>query len=185
HGKLARWLYGVLACFIAWLVGAAVLLYFPIWVMGAAIFYVPKPTISRRLRVAMLAISAAAFGCTTILAQYYWESGLMKDYCMSSAFCVFLYFLINNAPEVSNWYSKMSHKMASSSYTLYVVHTPFLVFIAVWISGRWIPTSLHMTYGVLLVCAAWIYAHLIHLAFEAHTDQIRNWTERKLGMLAR
>ena len=185
HGKLARCFYGILACMIAWLVGATVLLYFPIWVMGAAMFYVPKPTVSRRLRRAMLAISAVIFGCTTILAHYSWKSGLVGDYCMSSAFCVFLYFLINSAPEINRRYSKISHEMASSSYTLYVVHTPFLVFIAVWIGGRWIPTPLHVTYGILLVCAAWIYAHLIHMVFEAHTDQIRTWAERRMGMLPR
>lgn len=185
HGKLARCFYGILAGMIAWLVGAAVLLYFPIWVMGGAMFYVPKPAISRLLRVVMLAISAAVFGCTTVLAQYYWSSGLVKDYWMSSAFCVFLYFLIHSAPEVKPWYSKVSHEIASSSYTLYVVHTPFLVFIAVWVGSRWIPTPLHVTYGILLVCAAWIYAHLIHMVFEAHTDQIRSLAEQKLGLSTR
>jgi peptidoglycan/LPS O-acetylase OafA/YrhL len=167
---------------IAWLVGASVLLYFPIWVMGALVFYVPKSTVSNRLRGVLLGISAVVFAGTTILAHSYWKNQLFSDYCMSTAFAVFLYFLINHATEVGDMYSKVSHEMASSSYTLYVVHTPFLVFIAVWIGGRWIPTPLHVTYAVLILGAAWIYAHLIHMVFEAHTDQIRSWAERKLGL---
>ena len=185
HGKLARSFYAILAFMIAWLVGTAILLYFPIWVMGAAVFYVPKLTASNRLRGAMLVISAVVFGCTTILAHHYWKNALVADYCMSTAFSIFLYFLINHASEVGSVYSKISHEMASSSYTLYVVHTPFIVFIAVWIGGRWVPTALHATYEILILVAAWIYAHLIHMVFEAHTDQIRSWVERKLGMLAR
>lgn len=185
HRKRGRILYGILACFIAWFIGTSLLLYFPIWVIGTLVFYLPKWNRSGVLRVAMLAISAAVFGGTAILARLYWTNGLVADYSMSIAFAIFLYFLVNNTPTVSDMYSNIAHEMASSSYTLYVVHTPFLVFIAVWIGGRWTPTLLHVAYAILLVCAAWIYAHLIHMLFEAHTDQIRTWTERKLGMSAR
>lgn len=182
YKRPARVVYGILVCMIAWLVGPSVLLYFPIWVMGALVFYIPKSAASNRLRVVMLGISAVVFAGTTILAHS-WKDQLLSDYCMSTAFAVFLYFLINHAAEVGDVYSKVSHEMASSSYTLYVVHTPFLVFLAVWIGGRWIPTPLHVTCEVFILCAAWIYAHLIHMAFEAHTDQIRSWTERKLGLV--
>lgn len=185
HRKRGRILYGILACSIAWFIGTSLLLYFPIWAIGTIIFYLPKWNTSGALRVATLAISAVVFGFTAILARDYWTNGLIADYSMSITFAIFLYFLINNTPTVSNVYSKVSHEMASSSYTLYVVHTPFLVFIAVWIGGRWIPTPLHVTYEVLLLCAAWIYAHFTHMVFEANTDQIRSWAERKLGMSAR
>lgn len=185
HQKRGRIFYGVLACLIGWFIGKDLLLYFPIWVIGTLIFYLPKWNVSGLLRVATLAISAVVFGCVTVMARFYWTNVLIADYCMSIAFAIFLYFLINNSPPVSDLYSNVSHEMASSSYTLYVVHTPFLVFIAVWIGGRWIPTPLHMVYEILLVGAAWIYAHLIHMVFEAHTDQFRSWTERKLGMSAR
>ena len=185
HRKRGRILYGFLACLIAWFIGTPLLLYFPIWVIGTLIFYLPRWNTSGVLRVATLAISAVVFGCTTVLARVYWTNALFADYSMSITFAIFLYFLINKTPAVSDLYSNVSHEMASSSYTLYVVHTPFLVFIAVGIGGRWIPTPLHVAYEFLLVCAAWIYAHLIHMVFEAHTDQIRSWTERKLGMSAR
>lgn len=181
HGKPSRVVYGILVCMIAWMVGASILLYFPIWVMGALVFYVPKSTVSNRWRRVMLGISALVFLVFTVLAHS-WKNQLFSDYCMSTAFAVFLYFLINHATDVGDVYSKVSHEMASSSYTLYVVHTPFLVFIAVWVGGRWIPTPLHVTYEVLILGAAWIYAHLIHMVFEAHTDQIRSWTEHKLGL---
>jgi hypothetical protein len=62
------------------------------------------------------------------------------------------------------------------------MHTPFLVFVAVWIGGRWMPTPLHVTYAILILGAAWMYSHLIHMVFEAHTDNIRSWAERKLGL---
>ncbi len=185
HQKRGRIFYGILACLIGWFIGKDLLLYFPIWVIGTLIFYLPKWNASGLLRVATLAISAVVFACATFLARFYWTNALIADYGMSIAFAIFLYFLINNSPDVSDLYSNVSHEMASSSYTLYVVHAPFLVFIAVWICGRWIPTPLHVVYEILLVGAAWVYAHLIHMVFEAHTDQIRSWTERKLGMSAR
>ena len=98
HQKRGRIFYGVLACLIGWFIGKDLLLYFPIWVIGTLIFYLPKWNVSGLLRVATLAISAVVFGCVTVMARFYWTNVLIADYCMSIAFAIFLYFLINNSP---------------------------------------------------------------------------------------
>ena len=180
---ITRILYGTVAILIAWFTREDILLYFLIWVFGAALFYLPKLNCSLRIRRAMLAVSAALFFLDVLSTKREWQNAVLSDFVLSGCFLFFLYCLLIQSTPVSTRYSKFSHGLASSSYTLYVVHVPFLVFISVWIGTRWVPTTLHLALAMAVLCGTWLYAYLVYRVFEAHTREVRVWTEKKLKLL--
>ena len=74
-----------------------------------------------------------------------------------------------------------SRMLARFSYTLYVVHTPFLLLITAVVvgEGRWQPTPFNFlkACGILGVILA--YAYAVASVTEFHTDAIRQWFERR------
>ena len=176
----ARLAYGAAGLSIAWFVRGDILLYFPIWVIGAAVYYLPKSNHSVATKRIFLAISAALFGLDFLSTKQYWSNLLISDLVLSCFFALFLYCLLNQTTAVGLRYAKLSHGLASSSYTLYVVHLPLLVFVVVWLGKRWVPTPLHLLFVLGIMCGTWLYAYGIYYLFEAHTPKIRQWTERKL-----
>ncbi len=185
RNKLAsRIAYGTIFLTIVWIVRIGFLLYFPIWLLGIAIFYLPKPNIPSHVTAGMLAFSAAIFVFDLLLVRIYWRNDIVSDYSVAVSFAFLLYWLLHLPTKVSSIYSKASHGLAASSYTLYVVHMPLLVFISalLGVGKRWAPTPRHLIFLFSLNCGAWIYAYGVSRLFEARTNTVRRWVEQKLGL---
>jgi len=80
--------------------------------------------------------------------------------------------------------TKVSRSLARSSYTLYVVHVPFLVLLTALLSGggRWVPDMPHIFKALAMLAITLLYAHLVASITEFHTDSIRRWIEGRLGL---
>lgn len=80
--------------------------------------------------------------------------------------------------------TKASRSLAHSSYTLYVMHVPFLVLLTALVSGgnRWVPDAQHILKGLGILAVTLLYAHLVASLTEFHTESIRRWIEGRLGL---
>ncbi len=179
---LTRIFYGSVGILIAWFVRGPILLYFPIWVIGTAAFYLPRSNRSLLVRRGMLGLSVAVFLVVLALSQRKYQNVLVWDLILTVAFVFLLYWSLNQSTAVGTRYAKFAHGLASSSYTLYVVHLPLLVFIAVWVGQQRAPTAWKIASFIAILCGTWLYAHLVYYLFEAHTRTIRMWTEKKLKL---
>jgi peptidoglycan/LPS O-acetylase OafA/YrhL len=73
-------------------------------------------------------------------------------------------------------YSWLAQRSARSSYTLYLVHLPMLVFLKASLHlPRALPTSHMCLVGIGLLAGTMLYAQLVYQVFEKHTDRVRNW----------
>ena len=164
---------------VAVFMGRYLLTYFPIWLLGTVIYFLPKPK-RFRFAPAMTGIAGCLFGLDLWLTKVFWQNAYVSDFSVAICFAFFLYWLLHLPSKVSERYIKATNTLAASSFTLYVTHMPFLVFIAAWNGTRREPTPLHMLFLGGLVLLVWIYARIVYMCFERNTNNLRSWLERKL-----
>ncbi|AFZ27946.1 putative acyltransferase [Cylindrospermum stagnale PCC 7417] len=76
-----------------------------------------------------------------------------------------------------NIISRFSLWFSDFSYTIYLTHLPFLVFILSIVikQSRWQPDTLHIFYGVALVLITVIFARLVYFLTERNTSKLRSY----------
>jgi peptidoglycan/LPS O-acetylase OafA/YrhL len=154
--------------------GREIALYFLIWLMGVAIHFLPAVHIrlawGRRLFI--LVAAAASVGT---LAWCKESHSTWSDWVLGAVVGGLIYAILccshTPAPRAYRW---ASHALSRSSYTLYLVHVPFIVFVAAWIGRIRLPPSwdqFSLTAAVFLATLA--YAQVVWFLFERRTDSLR------------
>jgi len=177
--------------------GSGVAALFPAWLLGALIAYFQ---VDLRKRVAML--STATLGClrcvaiVILLGAMLWDriSGGSPWHTPPATFAVaavagvlVVLLLPDLTPKrvVPRRLLQFASYLASSSFSLYAIHLPVLVFLAVLLSpggvtGSWIPSPLvwtkYLAVVALLVGVGWAFGTLT----ERHTDAVRRFVSSKL-----
>lgn len=171
-----------LAC--AWFVGRDILLVFPLWLLGTVLALVPAPRVGVRLRVIVIIVYCPLF---FILAKTSLVSGVLSDYILGAATFALLWSLLaakSAAP--ANRRVAISRIAARFSYTLYLVHVPFLVLLAAATEGesRWQPDVGHLLAGTAELLMVIGYAFAIATLTEFQTDHVRRWIEKRFLRIA-
>lgn len=171
---------GVMLLAIGVLVGKSILLSFPIWLMGALLARLRKPSSFSTI---------AGFGAAILYVPLFFFLAkshiplLFSDYLLGSATLVLLWILLaNRAPAGRSSWIQLARGTARCSYTLYLVHLPFIVFVASLTvrDVRWQPTFLHILYGAAILAGTGLYAWLVAAATEFRTDRVRAWVESRI-----
>ena len=156
---------------------------FPIWLLGAALLNLPRPHLSNPLRwLAAAAYVPLVFLCTRLHATL----GIVSDYILAGGTAALIWTLLSAsqpAPAAAGQV-RFSRGLARFSYSLYVVHFPFLTLIAALLVGdqRWQPTPAYIAAGLGILAVTLAYAYGIASLTEFHTDHVRRWVERTLGI---
>ncbi len=178
-------LFLAIACFVR----NSLLLAFPIWLAGVALFKLPRPSLSPRLGK-LLRIAAAILYLPLFLVsgKSTFITGNTRDYLLTVLTVVFLWVILS-AKETYAPHElrvRVSRELARFSYTLYAVHVPFLVFFTALAAGnsRWIPRPLTLLAGSGILLATMLYSWTTAFLTEFRTDAIRAKFERLLGIAA-
>jgi peptidoglycan/LPS O-acetylase OafA/YrhL len=179
----ARLITAALLVFLcAWL-RTTLLPLFPIWLLGAALLGFPRPPLSTSVRwLAAGAYVPIIFLCTHL----YGSLRIVSDYMLAGATTIFLWALLCASQSVPPDAVKVRfcRGLARFSYTLYVVHLPFLALIAALLVGdrHWQPTFLHIAVAIGILAATVGYACGMASLTEFHTDSARKWVEQRFGV---
>ena len=172
----------IAAAVVLWLIGANLRNYFPIWLMGVAVLFLPAPALSRALRYACASAALLLFGIAAALARIGEMSPATGDYLVGVAVALLLYALIilfRGEALTRTVKRTAGHELAGFAYTLYLAHLPLLVFIAAWLlpgrALRWSPDASHLLLACGLVLGALIYSYLLSRVTERHTGRVRRW----------
>ena len=142
----------------------------------------PRPHLSNSLRwLAVATYVPIVFLCTRLHGTL----GIVSDYILAGGTAALIWTLLSAsqpAPAAPDKYA--SPGLARFSYTLYVVHLPFLTLIAALLVGdrRWQPTPPHIAPGLGILTVTLAYAYGMASLTEVHTDLVRRWVERNLGI---
>jgi peptidoglycan/LPS O-acetylase OafA/YrhL len=170
----------------AWFVSHYVLQLFPLWLLGTVLAAIPAPKVNPMLRIAAVIVYAPLL---FFLSKTSLVSGVSSDYILGIATFVFIWLLLGarSAASASRWIS-LTRLTARFSYTLYLVHVPFLVLLTALIvgNGRWQPEMKYLAYGAGILLLAIGYAYVVASLTEFRTNRVRSWVEaRLLGRMLR
>jgi peptidoglycan/LPS O-acetylase OafA/YrhL len=164
---------------------SAKLVGFLVWMSGSALVLVHSRFFVRRKVVALFAFAATAVLLCACLA--WTRTGRTEarslDLILGIAFALFLFCSLQlRIGTQSSWAGHVSHLCAGFSYSLYVLHFPFLLclraVIAPW--HRWEPDMPHLLLGLLLGMMTLTYAWLVSLVSEDKTKFARGWIRTAL-----
>ncbi len=167
-----------LAC--AWFIGRTILLLFPLWLLGTLLVAIPAPRCGSFVRTLAAVVY---FPLLFFLAKTHIVQGVPSDYILGAATFFFIWLLLGaKSVAPSNTRVHLARVGARFSYTLYLVHVPFLVLLTALIAGetRWQPDARHLLYGLGALLMAIVYAYAVASLTEFRTDIVRGWVEKKV-----
>lgn len=170
---------------LAWLLDTAIVMYFSLWLMGAACSRVRIHIAARGFARAVLLLAAISVyfrltGSNDILV----EASFAQDLLFSAAVLLVLCCLQSPADlqrrptRAAAW---LGERLAAFSFTLYVIHVPVLLAIREQVAPR-LPAGMlnpasarHFAIYLGMLAALVLTAWLFHLPFEAQTTRLRRW----------
>ena len=184
YGWLRRAIHAALFIAIAFFVSPAIMLFFPVWLMGAAVAILPLPKVGPALRAWIIVIYVPIF---FFVAKFHRLNATVGDYLLGITTSILLIALLNYRTQAKPvFWNKAGRRAAGFSYTLYLVHIPLLVFFSrvfLFNHKRWQPTPVHLAIALGLMVVTLVYAYLIALVTEFRTTQVRNWVRNRLGFI--
>jgi peptidoglycan/LPS O-acetylase OafA/YrhL len=161
-------------------VGRGILLLFPLWLLGTLLAVIPAPRSSTAVRTlaTVLYFPLLFFLAKTTLVQ-----GTLSDYILGAATFVLIWLLLGaRSAARENAGVHLVRVGARFSYTLYLVHVPFLVLLTALMAGeaRWQPDARHLIYGLGALLLAIGYAYVVASLTEFRTDKVRGWVEKRV-----
>ncbi len=154
------------------------------WLMGAAVSQVPA-VIPPRLRVPAAWATAVIMMAVLDGAKRYIANIDAAELMVGLAAALLVYTVkCQDRAGDTGLYGRVSGFIARLSYTLYLTHLPFLIFVFTAVSGPWAlhPVSAGGLAKMLgLVAAALVWAWALYRLFERRTDAAREAVLRFLG----
>jgi peptidoglycan/LPS O-acetylase OafA/YrhL len=145
------------------------------WLMGVSIHFLPRfPSPGRWIGRMILASALALMGvCLTIGGR--WLS-LGSDLLLGAAVLILIWLILRCAlSPLPSGYVWLAQRSAQSSYTLYLVHVPVLVFLKTYFNlpnGQYGWEKFWICAGLLIFVVA--YSQAVYWLFERNTDWIRS-----------
>ena len=167
-----------LAIFIGAFVGRGILIGFLIWLAGCGLVFLYS-RVQIRSRIAtlgLLCFASVLSGVMFAVARLLHSDPLLSDLEVGFVFTLFLFAVLQMAVRRNpSPYSTVVHRFAGFSYSLYVLHFPFVLFFRTWLVPveRWYPTPAHLLCAASIGMGSLVFAWLVSLVTEAKTDVAR------------
>jgi peptidoglycan/LPS O-acetylase OafA/YrhL len=173
-----------LGSLILWVLftGPAISLLWLIWLMGVALHFLPRlPVLHTNFGLASVSFILLSSVVVLKAVHPYNEAAggvYWTDFVFGIVVTAFLYSLIHwkgHAMPASA--ESVAKHAASSSYTLYLVHLPALIFLRGWLQppGAGQPAAFELWPSLLAVLVVFAYAQMVYYLFERNTVRVRNW----------
>jgi len=154
------------------------------WLMGAAVSQLPR-AIPPRLRAGAAWCAVAGVAVVFLASKKYALELHWAELASGLAASLLIYAVIcQDQSAKTGLYAKVSDMLARISYTFYLTHMPFMVFLFAAFGGVWAirsvsAGSLLQFFGSYLATLAW--ACIVYWLFESRTDAVREAVMRLLG----
>jgi peptidoglycan/LPS O-acetylase OafA/YrhL len=176
----------VAALSISLILGPEKMIGFLIWLAGFAVVLVWSrlKLLSAGARVAYLLFSSAALMASLTAARLGKLAPQAADLAVGLAFAAFLYGVLQLDLNVlaDGIYLRGAHLFAGFSYSLYVLHFPFLLFLRAWLAprSRWQPDATHLLCGLGIGTLVLAFSWLVARVTEFKTRQAREGVRKLL-----
>jgi len=161
--------------FLSFTLTQNIFFYFTIWLLGALLFkYKIKFYIPTKISLILIFIILILIRIDMITANF------ISDFILAIFIVNFINSLINTKHKNKVYLKKFNERMADFSYSLYLFHFPFFVFLGSVISIYILPIvklqpnlSTYIFYIIFLI-VIYIYSFLMYKLFESKTNILRD-----------
>ena len=178
-----RWrlLFGVGALAVLfWFLPAAILIYFLVWLFGAVLYF-----FNARPRLPLWFSLLLFLGSFSATRLQWLKLPHLGNFLIAISFALVINSATGSARRLP-WHS-LSRRAANFSYSVYLCHFPFLVFVlsalyattGVGLRGQRTVLSSSLFLLILVMAYGWCYG--VSLVTERQTPRIREWLKRRLG----
>jgi peptidoglycan/LPS O-acetylase OafA/YrhL len=178
----------ILAVILAIFLGSEILLGFLIWLAGAVVVlvfsncrFLGKGWLVLYFLVCSLVLSACLGAARTGYSVV-----LGSDLGVGLAFSLFLFGVLQMEIGTGHgFYPRTAHTIAGFSYSLYVLHFPFLLLLRAWMvpPQRWQPDMAHLGYGAIIGTVTIGLAWFVSIFTENKTRVVRQWMRNAMPRL--
>jgi peptidoglycan/LPS O-acetylase OafA/YrhL len=166
---------------VIWLTRGSILLLFPIWLLGVALLKLKSVPVRRLYQC----LSTLLYLSISVIFAKIRINDLLKDYLFAVVSTIYLWILLSATNEASPHrpLNRFARHLASFSYTLYIVHLPFLLYLGARTNGdsRWLPTSPTLLKALPILLSSLLYAYAVAAVTEFRTDRFRKFIEHYIG----
>ena len=176
-----RLLHVVLLLAILCIVGSDLALYMIPWLMGVLVNFAPRSSLGkhstvRAIRGIALSIFILGMVSPRFILMHSARISIWNDMAVGLESTLLIWALVQAQPASSPPITQgfVSSQIAKSSYTLYLVHLPLLVFLKVVfhvVPGQ--PSPLALLIFLTVCLSVFGYSQIVYISFERHTDSIR------------
>jgi peptidoglycan/LPS O-acetylase OafA/YrhL len=163
-----------------WFLPVDILVYFLVWLMGAGLYFL------NFRRYLPLWCSLLLFAASFSLARLQWLTvPYLAEFLIGVSFALLVNSTAGSARRLP--WQALSRKAANFSYSVYLCHFPFLVFVlsalyqATGVGLRGQRTVLSSSLFLLILVLAYGWCYGVSLVTERQTPRIREWLKRRLG----
>jgi peptidoglycan/LPS O-acetylase OafA/YrhL len=176
--RRVRLIYGLALLGWGWFVGLRILVCAVPWMLGVAIYCLPRlPALGPWMRRAACGLAVAALALSLWVAGT--NSSLSSDALVAESAAILIWVTLGCAKSAAPaWYAGPAQRAARSSYTLYLVHLPMLMFLKAWLHLPLFVPGARSLLPALALLWALIYAQLLYELFEKRTDALRGWIKQ-------
>jgi peptidoglycan/LPS O-acetylase OafA/YrhL len=171
-----------IASFVGWNILSGLF----IWLAGFGLVFAYRWLRLRRkvASASCFAVSLAGLSLCLFAARTGKLGTLGSDAVIGLMFAFFLFGVLQMEWRSEHkHYANIARFFSDFSYSLYVLHFPFLLFLRGWIAlyARWQPDALHLFYGFLIGVLVIGYAWAISQVTENKTREAREWLKGAVG----
>lgn len=183
--------------FLAWaaFVGGYKLVLFPVWLAGVVILFLPslpkrspwnEPLIRRFAIVLSFVVLLVGFVLKArgvlfpdthlTIGRSHWHPPI-SDLLLTPAVVLLIWVLLHCATgPLRASYVWLAQRAANSSYTVYLVHFPAIIFLKAFFHlPRAVPSWQILPFNLTLLVIVFLYAQAVYFIFERNTDRVRKW----------
>jgi peptidoglycan/LPS O-acetylase OafA/YrhL len=170
-----KFIFAILGAGIVLFIGRYITYYFLVWLLGAAISLArPLNFINTEKRVNGFILLTFTLFASFLLYSHRLppDPRFPHEFILGALFAGFMYALLHKKENKKNTLQeRLSKKLASFSYTLYLVHYPPLIFFEAWLysTGHWLPGYDQFSLLAIAFLGLLGYAYFISRITEAKT----------------
>lgn len=154
--------------------------YFVIWLMGGVSILLVKKQVALLQRPTFALLGAVLLMAMLVGIRLQIETRVFNDWGLGLITFILIASLAQLS-EVPKLIEKVAAFLSKISYTLYIVHLPFVVFISSQLTqNRLSFTTTHLVYYLVIFIIAIVYAYGVYFVFERNTNRVKNFIINRL-----
>jgi len=170
--------YALAVVLILWLIGGHASLLFLSWLLGAGVAVVPRMIPAARAR-GTLVMTAIVFGAVFLGIKKCHLPLFIGEMVVALSVSALVYAIVcHTAPNQPSLYGWIARWSSNLSYSLYLTHLPFLIFLCALINTPWqiaAFTAATFTKFLVSMVGALALAAFVYYCFESRTDVTRTF----------